>query len=121
MKIHTLLIEPDYVLANNYKVVLKRSGHCVTHVLNAQDAIHSMDRAVPDLIILELLLPNHNGIEFLYELRSYPEWQNIRIVILSFVRHESIATDILKEQLGIYDYIYKPELKLKQLPVIAKI
>jgi DNA-binding response OmpR family regulator len=79
-----LLIEPDIVLANIYTKALTHEGYRVVVAGDAQAAISLADKSKPDLIIMEIQLVSHNGIEFIYELRSYPEWQDIPIIIQSF-------------------------------------
>lgn len=111
-----LLIEPDRILANNYRYALEQAGHSVNCQPSAQSAVHHADGERPDLVVLELQLPSHNGIEFLYEFRSYPEWRHIPVVVLSLVAEESIAGETkLLEQLGVKRFLYKPQTKLYQL------
>lgn len=112
---NVVLIEPDQVLASNYKMVMEWSGHIVNHVSGAMAAIKAIDEKIPDIVILELLLPAHNGIEFLHEFRSYTEWQHIPVIVLSFVRKEELNTQALFEHLGVVNYLYKPQTKLAQL------
>jgi two-component system phosphate regulon response regulator PhoB len=69
-----LLIEPDRLLAEIYQRALSSEGHNVVVCAGAQSAILSADQSTPDLVILELQLVEHSGIEFLYEFRSYSEW-----------------------------------------------
>jgi len=83
---------------------------------SAQDAIDSIDKSKPKLIILELQLHVHNGIEFLHELRSYPDWQMIPIILLTLVpEHELGLSEDSKKQLNIVGYHYKPHTSLEQL------
>lgn len=111
-----LLIEPDKMFADNYRYVLEQAGHTVSWQPTAQSAIHQADHYKPDLIVLELQLPAHNGVEFLYELRSYPEWQQIPVIVLSLVPREAVAgSSNLLEQLGVKGFLYKPQTKLRQL------
>lgn len=111
-----LLIEPDTILANNYTDAIQQDGHSVNWQANAQAAIHQADIDRPDIIILELQLPSHNGVEFLYEFRSYPEWQDIPVIVLSLVPEESFVGGAkLFEQLGVKRFLYKPQTKLRQL------
>lgn len=110
-----LIIEPDVVLARTYREALKNKGQvAVTHT--AQAAIHACDQSAPDLILLELQMPGHNGVEFLYELRSYPEWQNVPIVLHSIVPlgHIGMSAEMLRT-LGIVNHLYKPTTSLTQL------
>ena len=78
-----LIVEPDVVLAKSYQKALESLNYVVYLANSAQNAINQVDKNKIDLIILEIQLIDHSGIEFLYELRSYPEWDNIRIIILS--------------------------------------
>ncbi len=111
-----LLIEPDKKLGNTYKQALEAAGHPVQWALHAQDAVHSADAQRPELIILELQLAAHNGIEFLYEFRSYPEWQDIAVILLTMVPPASLAiTTEMMDRFRIVDCLYKPATSLKRL------
>lgn len=112
-----LLIEPDRLLAENYVQVLQHSGHNVTAASSAQSAILAADQAHPQLVILELQLVEHSGIEFLYEFRSYPEWQNVPVILQSQVppTEFSASAQLLKGELGVRAYLYKPHTSLSQL------
>lgn len=112
-----LLIEPDRVLAETYRQSLLADGHQVVCCASAQAGIISADQHQPDLIILELQLVEHSGIEFLYELRSYPDWQDIPIIVHTMVpTSEFIANrKLLRDQLGVETYLYKPETSLEKL------
>lgn len=111
-----LLVEPDRILGRNYRQALKQANHDVQLANGAQAALLALDEKIPDLIILELQMPSHNGVEFLYEIRSYPEWQGIPVVILSLAPKETVIADTgLFNRLGVRDYLYKPQTKLVQL------
>lgn len=112
-----LLIEPDRLLAETYFKALVAAGHTVTACAGAQAAIMAADEQRPDLVILELQLVEHSGIEFLYEFRSYPEWQNIPVVIQTQVPQHEFAHNqqLLGQELGVTAYLYKPHTSLKQL------
>lgn len=111
-----LLLEPDTLLGGIYKTALESVGCNVFLYKNAEQAIRSIDRQAPDLIILELQLVRHNGIEFLYELRSYSDWRDLPVIVLSQVPpHESGLDPGLQERLGILKYCYKPKTSLTQL------
>ena len=112
-----LLIEPDRVLAAIYYEALTNAGHQVMVALGAQTAIMSADKQLLDLIILELQLVEHSGIEFMYELRSYTEWQNIPLVVQTIIPPAEFneSTGIMGEELGVIQYLYKPSTSLKKL------
>lgn len=111
-----LLIEPDKKLGGTYKDALERAGHKVSWAAHAQDAVHEADQIRPDLVLLELQLAGHNGIEFLHEFRSYPEWQGIGVVLLTMVPPQSLQiTQEMMDSFGIVGALYKPATTLKQL------
>lgn len=111
---HVLLLEPDKVLAAIYAQALSKAGHSVVCESDAQAAINNIDKYTPDVVILELQLASHNGLEFLYELRSYPEWQNMPAVVLSTVPDTSFSVG-MQQQLGVVAYHYKPQTTINSL------
>jgi DNA-binding response OmpR family regulator len=113
---HVLLIEPDIIQATTYSQALAKQGHTVDHALGAQSAVHLADSRRPDAVVLELQLPHHNGIDFLYEFRSYPEWLDIPILVYTFVPPTELAKAItLTQELGVVRVLYKPETDLSRL------
>lgn len=111
-----LLVEPDKKLAGTYRAALENAGHEVTWAAHAQDAVLMADGASPDIVLLELQLANHNGIEFLYEFRSYADWQGVPVVLLTSVGpHALNMKPETMVQLGITRVLYKPATTLKQL------
>lgn len=111
-----LLIEPDKKLGDIYQRALEAEGHIVQQSAHAQDAVHLADEVKPAVILLELQLAAHNGIEFLYEFRSYPEWQGIPVILLTVVSPSSLQiTKKMMKNFGILECLYKPATNLKQL------
>jgi CheY-like chemotaxis protein len=112
-----LLIEPDRILAETYLHALASAGHSVGVCASAQAAIMVADQIQPEVVVLELQLVEHSGIEFLYEFRSYPDWQNVPVVIQSYVPPQEFASsaELLKQELGVTKYLYKSHTTLKQL------
>lgn len=113
---HVLLIEPDAKLVRVYEQALVQAGHTVSWSPHAQAAIHKADTQQPDVVVLELQLSKHNGIEFIYEFRSYAEWQHIPIVLLTLVPPHALSiTPEMLEECHIVQCLYKPASNLKQL------
>jgi DNA-binding response OmpR family regulator len=112
-----LIIEPDHILASVYKSYLEKAGNSVDIANNAQTAIMIADTRKPDAVILELQLIEHSGIEFLYEFRSYQEWQAIPSIIHTHIPPNEFGGSwkILKQELNVVAYMYKPHTTLKAL------
>jgi len=76
------------------------------NVTGAQAAVHAADERQPDVVVIELQLPAHNGVEFLHEFRSYPEWQWIPVVVNTVLHPARVQAtrQILQDELGVVEY-----------------
>jgi DNA-binding response OmpR family regulator len=112
-----LMLEPDALLADTYRQAFELFGHTVRRTVSAQDGVFKVDEARPDLILVELQLVAHSGIEFLYELRSYSEWQDIPVLIHSCIPPTEFegSAGLLRDLLGVRGYLYKPHTTLAKL------
>jgi len=111
-----LLLEPNRLLAEQYMRYLEKEGYELIWCENAQDGVAAADELRPNLIIVELLLAGHSGVEFLYEFRSYADWLNLPVIILSGISQLSAGvSDATLSELGVGAYLYKPETSLDQL------
>ena len=111
-----LLIEDDAWLAELYTDVLKMASYRVVHATDAQQGLERLDEQSVDVIILDLLLPGHNGIALLQELRSYPDIAHIPIIIHSGIDPQ--ASDIAPETwaaYGVAAYVLKGASRPKEL------
>lgn len=112
-----LLIEPDVLLAKTYAECLEAAGHSVRSCVSAQSAIHAADEVKPEIVILEFQLVGHSGVEFLYEFRSYIDWQEVPLILLTHIPSGEFAgsRQLLYEELGVCAYLYKPQTTLRSL------
>ena len=109
---NVLLIEDDAWLSDLYADVLTQ--HNVIRANNADEALDLIDSKKIDLIVLDMFLPDHNGVEFLHEIASYEDSVDIPVIILSAVaRHDFGMSDERMKHYGIVEYLYKPEIKPK--------
>lgn len=112
-----LIIEPNTLLASTYGSGLQHAGHHVTQVTEAQAGIDAANEQRPDLVILELQLALHSGLEFLHEFRSYVEWRDVPVIVHTALTPPRLAPmiDHLKRNLGVSSVLYKPQTSLQQL------
>jgi DNA-binding response OmpR family regulator len=114
--VRVVLVEPDKLLAETYVKACKQAGIVVHAENNAQDAITAIDKYRPKLVVLELQLASHNGVEFLYELRSHSDWQKVPVLLHTLIPATDLQLgDTVKQQLGIAGYLYKPQTALQAL------
>lgn len=108
-----LLVEPDIPLAETYSRALIRAGHDAMWCITARQAILGADDTYPDMVVLEPQLAEHGGIEFLYEFRSYPEWDAVPIIIFSRLPADEFPLSAaVVADLGIRGYWHKPRYPL---------
>jgi DNA-binding response OmpR family regulator len=111
-----LLVEDDKDLADMYKMQLAFGGHKVRVAADAQAALDVLDNHPVDIIVLDIMLPTHNGLSVLYELRSYSDWKKLPVVVLSNLAAEEIGVSRQAlRSLGIKHYLNKTHTKAAQL------
>ena len=102
------IIEPDKLLAKNYAHELRKEDRQIILFATATIAIKALEKIIPDLVIMELALPGHNGFELLYEMISYSDSQKVKVVINSFVQEADIPFGFINRgDLNIVAYLPK--------------
>ena len=86
--------------------LFKRNGYRVLSALNGKEGLESVENDIPDLIYLDLKMPEVDGFEFLRKLKGKEEWKDIPVVILSAVNERE--TIIQSIELGVVEYLTKP-------------
>src|SRR3954468_21812684 len=100
------LIEDDNDIAFTVKLNLEREGYKVAHYASGQDGLLAVQRATADFVILDLNLPDLDGLTICRELRRDPRTQSIPIVMLTARGSERDRVTGL--ELGADDYLTKP-------------
>jgi CheY-like chemotaxis protein len=104
--------EPDIVFF--LKAVLEDHGFRVMTAFDGREAVDTLRQHPPDLISLDLIMPEKSGIRFFYELRKNKEWSKIPVLFVSGHVRETIEgsnlVDILKDRTlsGPATYLEKP-------------
>jgi len=96
--------EPDIV--DLLTLHLKKAGFRVEGYLNGQRFLDSLGKRVPDLVLLDLMLPDIDGLEVFRLLRQKEEWATIPVIMVTAKGEES--DKILGLELGADDYVTKP-------------
>lgn len=115
---NVLIVEPDHIMAQSARMMLEGHGYSVVAAHTGQEAIDVLDESVDPFaaVVIEPQLGIHNGIEFLYEMRSYHEWQHIPVVMWTMnQRLKRVTYRRALTQLGVRDVLYKPGTSLQKL------
>jgi len=78
-----LIVEDEEFISEMYKIKFELSGYEVFVANDGQEGIDMAKKNFPDLVLLDLMMPNINGYQVLEELRKSPKTKNLKIYILS--------------------------------------
>jgi two-component system, OmpR family, alkaline phosphatase synthesis response regulator PhoP len=101
-----VIVEDDEDIADSIRYNLEREGYSLRLAKSGEDALGLILDRLPNLIILDLNLPNMNGFELCRRLRS--ERSTARVPILMLTARSDEADKVLGLNLGADDYITKP-------------
>jgi len=99
-----LLVEDTAVLARTYVQYLADEPYAVTHVANGTEALAEIARQVPDLIVLDLVLPDMDGMDILRHVAR----EKMPCATVVVTAHGSVQTAVDAMQAGAADYLAKP-------------
>lgn len=96
--------EPNIVISLEF--LMKREGYEVFVANDGEAALQQIAAHMPDLVLLDVMLPKHNGFEVCQQLRSSPEWAGIKVIMLTAKGRD---TEVAKGMaLGADAYMTKP-------------
>ena len=78
-----LLVEDDPFLTEIYKTKLKEIGYSVELAFDGEEAMRKIKEKVPDLVLLDIVLPNLDGWEILRKIKKDEDLKGLKVVILS--------------------------------------
>lgn len=88
------------------EAILQEEGYKTSTAINAKEAFASIEKGKPDLILLDLLMPQISGFDILERLKAYPSTSQIPVVVVSAVNTKE-NIEICKD-LGAADFFSKP-------------
>lgn len=96
--------EPNIVTALEF--LLRRSGYDVATAANGEEALALVASFLPDVVLLDIMMPVKSGYEVCQRMRERPDWRHIKVVMLSAKGREAEISKGLS--LGADLYITKP-------------
>ena len=99
-----LLVEDDLLLADGVRTGLRREGFTVNHVATGKDALHTFRVDKPEIVILDLGLPDMDGLDVLKQLRAGHKGPSVLIL----TARDTTGDKVSGLDLGADDYLVKP-------------
>ncbi len=108
-----LIVEDETFLANLLLLRFKKEGFNVVQAFNGVEALDKLEVQHPDIVILDLILPQKNGFEVLESISQNPQLTDIPVIIVSNLGQDS---DVERGKLlGAIDYYVKARLSIDEL------
>ncbi len=108
-----LVAEDDSFLVNAYRVKLSKAGFEVKIARDGQETMESPATFIPDLILLDLMMPVKDGFAVLKELKANEKWKAIPVIVASNLGQKEDLDKAM--QLGATDFVIKSDLALADL------
>ena len=114
---NVLIVEDDKLLSQAYQMILAHEGHKVRVAENGDEALRLTKESDPEIILLDLLMPEMGGLEFLQKYQLKTKHPDTTVVILSNLGDDKEVQKGLN--LGAYKYIVKAQATPIQLSVLV--
>ncbi len=106
-KVPLLVVEDDTEISYLLEFMLSREGYDVKKAMDGLEAIAAIDSMpLPKLVLLDIMLPYHDGFELIDYIRKKQDWANVPIVMLTAKSQEKDISRALN--MGANDYVLKP-------------
>lgn len=102
-----LVVDDEYNMVHLLRTIFETTGYTVLSATSGKEALISLKNQIPDLILLDIMMPDMDGWELYREIKKRTEWRDIPIVIITAKKDEiekKMGTDLLK----VDGYITKP-------------
>ena len=105
-KLHIIIVDDSSTNNLLCKILFDEQGYKTTIIDNGKLAISTIRNAKPDMVLLDLMMPQTDGLAVLRDLKSSPGTKDIPIIIVSAADTQAYINEVMK--LGPLDYVKKP-------------
>lgn len=112
-KVKVALIEDDTAIVQMYRTKFAVEGYEVQTANDGATGLELIESFNPDIVLLDLMMPNMNGLDMLQRLRTQPGGHDRMVVVLTNMGDTETATRVYK--MAADDYIVKAEMTPKEV------
>lgn len=113
--VSVLVIDDNDDLVHFYRRYTSDTRYSITHLAEGSAVLETVEALKPDIIVLDVMLPDVDGWELLSHLHEYPASRSIPVIVCSVVREEELAL-----ALGAYSYLPKPVRRQQLLEALGR-
>ena len=114
---HILVVDDEAEIRNSLEEILREEGYGVASAATAGEAMMMLQDAPYDVVLLDIWLPDRDGLEVLADIRQMALEARPEVIIIS--GHGTIETAVKATKLGAYDFLEKP-LSLERTLIVIK-
>jgi two-component system, response regulator len=112
------IVEDDLAISQMYRIKFESEGYEVETAANGKLGLELVEKMKPNIILLDLMMPEMNGDEMLALMRKTAWGKSIKVVILTNVGEQEIPDDVKK--LGVSAVILKADMTPRQVAELVK-
>lgn len=112
------IVEDDQAISQMYRFKFEAEGYEVETAENGKLGLELAEKMKPDIILLDLMMPEMNGDEMLAKMRKTNWGSKIKVIILTNMGEQEIPEDVKK--LGVAAVILKADMTPKQVAEVVK-
>jgi len=112
------IIEDDQAISQMYRIKFEAEGYEVETAENGKVGLELVESMKPDIILLDLMMPEMNGDEALEKLRATDWGKDIKVVILTNMGEQEIPPNV--KQLGVSAVVLKADMTPRQVADLVK-
>jgi DNA-binding response OmpR family regulator len=101
-----LLIDDDPVISQIAQRILEKKGYAVRVAADARKGLALALSYPPDLIVLDYMMPQKDGLSLLADIRALPELKEVPVIMMTGVSEQDVVSKAI--QLGVTDFMVKP-------------
>src|ERR1035438_4105957 len=114
---HILVVDDEAEIRTSLEDILREEGYSVATAATAAEALVQLEDAPYDVVLLDIWLPDRDGLDVLADMHSLAAEKRPEVVIIS--GHGTIETAVKATKLGAYDFLEKP-LSLERTLIVLK-
>lgn len=112
------IIEDDQAIAQMYRIKFETEGYIVETAENGKLGLELVKVMKPDIILLDLMMPEMNGEEMLTKLRATDWGKDIKVIVLTNMGEQEIPENV--KNLNVNEVILKADMTPRQVAELVK-
>jgi DNA-binding response OmpR family regulator len=112
------IVEDDQAISTMYRIKFEAEGFRVETAANGKLGLKLIEDMKPDIVLLDLMMPEMNGDEMLKKLRATTWGKSMKVVVLTNMGEQEIPEEV--KQMGVVAVILKADMTPRQVAELVK-